>query len=170
MRVAICEDDQFHRELVYNAIYNFSLFHEPSIEIVFCTNNPNQLLQIIQSQQIDCYVLDIEFNKTMNGMDIAIAIREKDPLAQIIFVTTHANLLELTFTYKLAALDFIVKESPEQIKVNVIEAMQAAFAKYQKIGQLDQSKWIQIKVGEKLKNIKLQDIYFIETSSQPTQT
>ncbi|MEO4052796.1 LytTR family DNA-binding domain-containing protein [Solibacillus sp. CAU 1738] len=51
--------------------------------------------------------------------------------------------------------------------MKVIEALQAAFAKYQKIGELDQSKWFQIKVVEKVKNIKLQDIYFIETSPVP---
>lgn len=167
MRVAICEDDQYHRELMFTSINNFALFHEPSIEIVFCSNNPNQLLQIMQSKQIDCFILDIELNEVINGMDVAIAIRENDPLAQIIFVTTHANQSGLTFTYKLAALDFIVKESAEQIKEKVIEAIKSAFTKYQKIGQLDQTKWFQIKVGEKVKNINLQDIYFIETSPQP---
>ncbi|MEO4052797.1 response regulator [Solibacillus sp. CAU 1738] len=103
MRVAICEDDQYHRELIFNAINNFALFHELSIEIVFCTDNPNKLLQIIQSKQIDCYILDIELNEVKNGMIIAIAIREKDPLAHIIFVTTHA-------------LDFIVKNYPNKLR------------------------------------------------------
>ncbi|MGE8203635.1 LytR/AlgR family response regulator transcription factor [Heyndrickxia sp. NPDC080065] len=167
MRVAICEDNIFHRELIFKTINNYSLFHEPSIEIVLCTDSPNQLLQQMQSKQIDCYILDIELNEVINGMDIAISIREKDPLAQIIFITTHANRLELTFTYKLAALDFIVKDSPEQIKSKVIEALQAAYTKYRKIGQIDSSKWFQIKVGEKVKNINLHDIYFIETSPQP---
>lgn len=167
MRVAICEDDIFHRELLYRTIKHYSLFHEPSIEIALCTDNSNELLQQIQSQQIDCYILDIELNERIDGMDIAISIREKDPLAQIIFITTHANQLELTFTYKLAALDFIVKDSPEQIKIKVIEALQAAYLSYQKIGQKDMSKWFQIKVGEKVKNIDIEDIYFIETSAQP---
>jgi len=162
MKIAICEDDVFHRELLLHAVKSYALFQAPSIEITLCTNHPQALLQQIQSTQIDCYLLDIELNNTINGLEIARIIRERDPLAQIIFITTHADCLTLTFKYKLAALDFIVKDSPQQIKSSVKEALQAAFTKYKQLGQTDSTKWFQITVGEKVKNINMTDIYFFE--------
>ncbi|MFF5994153.1 LytTR family DNA-binding domain-containing protein [Lysinibacillus sp. KU-BSD001] len=167
MRVAICEDETFHRACILKAIQNYALFQAPSIEVVLCTNDPHELLQQRKSIHIDCYLLDIELGSTINGLDVAKRIREQDPLAHIIFITTYADRLSLTFKYKLAALDFIVKDSPEQIALGVIEALQAALMKYKQLGNTDSTKWFQIKVGEKVKNIRLKDIYFFETSTQP---
>lgn len=167
MKIAICEDDIFHRELLLKSVRNYALFHEPSIEVVLCSDKPNELIQHLDSTEIDCYLLDIELSDRINGFDLAMKIREKNPLAHIIFVTTHADRLALTFTYKLAALDFIVKSSPEQMTTCVIDALQVASKKYKQLGQLDTSKWFQIKVGEKIKNIDLQNIYLIEPSIQP---
>ena len=165
MKLAICEDDVFHRELLLQAVKSYALFQAPSIEITLCTNEPQEILQ--HATQIDCYLLDIELNSTLDGLEIAQIIRERDPLAQIIFITTHANCLTLTFKYKLAALDFIVKDSPQQIQASVKEALQAAFTKYKQLGQTASTNWFQITVGEKVKNINMTDIYFFETSTQP---
>lgn len=164
MKIAILEDDVFHRELLLKSIQNYALFQEPSIEIAHCTGDPRELIQHDEAAQIDCYLLDIELNSQMDGMELAQWIRRKDPFAQIIFVTSHADRLPLTFTYKLAALDFIIKRSADQMASDIIAALQAALRKYKQIGEADSSKWFQIKVGEKIKNIRLEDIYFIESS------
>src|SRR5690606_6626281 len=74
--------------------------------------------------------------------------------------------LKLTFTYKLAALDFIVKDTPDQIASQVVNVLQVAFEKYKQLGEVNQTAMIQIKIGERIKNIKLQDIYYIETSTK----
>lgn len=160
MRVAICEDDTFYQQLIVETVKNYALFQAPSIQIVSCTAQPS-------TETADCYILDIELNSSVNGLEIAQAIRQRDPLAHIIFITTYAQYLTLTFKYKLAALDFIVKDSPAQIQADLTEALQAAFMKYQQLGTIDQTKWFQIKIGEKIKNIAIEDIYFFETATQP---
>ncbi|WP_342558060.1 LytTR family DNA-binding domain-containing protein [Metasolibacillus sp. FSL K6-0083] len=167
MRVAICEDDSYYQKLIVDSIRNYSLFQAPSISIACCTNEPSILLREMKEKQIDCYILDIELNSTTNGLDIAQAIREQDPLAHIIFITTYANYLTLTIKYKLAALDFIVKDTSSQIQTDITDALQAAFTKYRQFGTTNQDKWFQIKIGEKIKNIALTDIYYFETASQP---
>lgn len=167
MKIAILEDDVFHRKLLLKSIQNYALFQEPSIEIALCTGDAHDLIQHGEAFQIDCYLLDIELNGQMNGMELAQRIRRKDPFAQIIFVTSHADRLPLTFTYKLAALDFIIKRSADQMASDIIAALQAALRKYKQIGEADSSKWFQIKVGEKIKNIRLEDIFYIETSVHP---
>lgn len=167
MKVLICEDDKHQRQLLHKAITNYALFHEPSIEVVLSAYQPDEVLAYLEDNQADCYFLDIELNHRLNGMDIAVEIRRHDPLATIIFITSHADQLKMTFTYKLAALDFIVKDTPNQISSQVVEVLQVAFQKYKQLGEFDQSSMVQIKIGERIKNIKLKDIYFIETSLSP---
>jgi two-component system, LytTR family, response regulator AgrA len=167
MKLAILEDDSLQREHLLKSIRNYALFQEPSIEIIVCTDKPNELLQHKEYTQIDCYLLDIELNGPIDGMEVAQTIRRENPFSQIIFVTGHAERLPLTFTYKLAALDFIIKRTPDQITLDVIKALQAASDYYKQIGKIDVSRYFQIKVGEKIKNIKQQDIYYIESSLHP---
>lgn len=46
----------------------------------------------------------------MNGFELAQEIRKFDPRGFIIFITTHAELSYMTFTYKVEALDYIIKD------------------------------------------------------------
>lgn len=167
MRVIICEDEIRQQQFLHKEIMNYASFHEPSIEVVLCTNTPDEVFAYLESKEADCYFLDIELNHPLSGMEVAMEIRRLDPLATIIFITSHADQLKLTFTYKLAALDFIVKETPDQIASDVREALQAAFTKYKQLGEIDHPAMIQIAIGERIKNIAMQDIYFIESSSIP---
>lgn len=166
MKIIICEDNNTHRQFLYSQIMNYAAFHEPSIEIALCVSNPEEVLTYTANHQADCYFLDIELDSSLNGMELATEIRKRDPLASIIFVTTHADKLKLTFTYKLAALDFIVKDEPEKLSKQVVSALKAAFIKYKQMGNTDESIFFQIKIGERIKNILLDDIYFFETAPQ----
>lgn len=167
MKVVICEDDSLQNQALFTEINNYAMFHEPSIEVVLCAKKPDEVLKYLKQHKADCYILDIELNDDMDGMELAMEIRKNDPLSTIIFKTTHADRLKLTFTYKLAALDFIVKDTREQISSQLRDALQAAFSKYKQIGQSEQAAMIQIQIGERIKNIAIDDVFYIETSSTP---
>lgn len=167
MKVIICEDNPIQKEFINKEIVNYASFHEPSVEVVLCASTPDEVLSYLERQKADCYFLDIELKHQLDGLALASEIRKKDPLAAIIFITTHADRLKLTFTYKLAALDYIVKDTPDQTASEVKRALQAAFEKYTQIGEGTQSGFLQITIGERIKNISFQDIYFIETSIIP---
>ncbi|RAZ67295.1 LytR/AlgR family response regulator transcription factor [Planococcus maitriensis] len=167
MKVIICEDEQNQRHFLQTTIMNYAAFYETSIEIVLSASQPEEVVTYLSNHRADCYFLDIEFGTTMNGIDLASHIRQQDPLATIIFITTHADKLKLTFTYKLAALDFIIKDVPGELTEQVRNALKAAFAKYRQLGQTDATKYFQVHIGERIKNIKLDDIYYLETSPQP---
>ncbi|SDZ68253.1 two-component system, AgrA family, response regulator AgrA [Evansella caseinilytica] len=167
MKVIICENEVQQRKFLQSVIFNYAMFSEPSIEVVLSASQPEEVLAYLQDHRADCYFLDIELGSSISGMDLASIIREQDPLANIIFITMHADKLKLTFKYKLAALDFIVKDvEPEKLTQQVKEALQASFAKYQQLGNSYRSKFFQIKIGERIKNINLDDIYYLETSAQ----
>lgn len=166
MKVVICEDDALHLEMIHSAIINYAMFERPSIEVVLWTQNPTDVLAYMKEYKADCYFLDIEFEQELTGIDLAKEIREKDPLANIIFVTTHAEQLKLTFTYKLAALDYIVKVQGQAFQEQLIHALEAAFIKYEKIGIIENVPMFQVKMGERIKNISFDDIYFFITAPQ----
>lgn len=165
MYTVICEDNLEHRKFIQSQILKYSTFHEPSIEIVLSTDRAEEVLKFIENHRADCYFLDIELAKDqINGLELAAEIRKKDPLTNIIFITQHAEQLELTFSYKTAALDFIVKDSPTNLANQIIDALKTAFERYKQLGESKKEPFFQIKIGEKIKNILLDDIYYFETS------
>ncbi|MCC9992476.1 response regulator, partial [Streptococcus agalactiae] len=72
---------------------------------------PVQLLEsICEKGMHNLYFLDIEIkNDEQRGLEVAKQIRQIDLYAQIVFVTTHSELMPLTFRYQVSALDYIDK-------------------------------------------------------------
>lgn len=165
MKVVICENEEKHSEFVQAVVHSVS-FHEPSIELALIASKPEEVLAYIRNERADCYLLDIELGSSINGLDLASMIRQQDPVATIIFISMHADKLKLTFKYKIAALDFIVKEKRNaSLSEHLKEALQASFIKYQQLSTTDGTEFVQIKIGERIKNISYHDIYFFETSA-----
>src|SRR5690606_19242172 len=70
----------------------------------------------------------------------------------------------LTFKYKLAALDYIIKRSDESFTDQLIGAFESAIQRYEKLGQTKTTNFFQIKMGELIKNVPYENIYYFETS------
>lgn len=165
MNVVICQSNLEQRQFIQSQILKYTTFHEPSIEIVLLADTAEEVLSFIQNHRADCYFLDMELdNDNLKGLELAAEIRKKDPCANIIFMSKHADHLELIFTYKIAALDFIVYNDPSLLSKQVIDALKVAFDRYKQIGQIEEEQFLQIKIGEKIKNIILDHIYYFETS------
>ena len=75
-----------------------------------CLSNQKEM------NDIGCYFLDIQLEADMNGIKLGSEIRKHDPVGNIIFVTSHSELTYLTFVYKVAAMDFIFKDDPSELK------------------------------------------------------
>ncbi|NLY80129.1 MAG: response regulator transcription factor [Lysinibacillus sp.] len=165
MNVVICQGNLEQRHFIQSQIVTYATFHEPSIEIVLSAGRAEEVLSFIENNRADCYFLGMELdNDKLMGLKLAAEIRKTDPFAHIIFITQHADQLELTFTYKIAALDYIVKNNPTLLSMQIIDALKVAFERYKQIGQTEDEQFFQIKIGEKIKNILLDDIYYFETS------
>lgn len=165
MRIIICEDDIYQRLFIQNEIIKYASFHLPSVEVVLAASKAEEVLNYIEHYSVDCYFLDINLEGSMNGLELAGHIREKDPIANIIFITSLADKLKLTFKYKIAALDYICKTNQSELSHSIIEVLNTAYKRYLSLGQNDSSNVIQIKIGESIKNIKYDDIYYFETAS-----
>lgn len=164
MKVLICEDNNQISKQIKSFIEKYTFMEENSINIELNSSNPYEVMEFIQTQEIDCFFLDIDLGFPINGIDLALSIRKKFPLASIIFITSHSQMLKLTFKYRIEALDFIIKDDLNNLQKNIIETLSTAYNKYIKIGQQQTDNFFQLKIGEYIKNINYNDILYFKTA------
>lgn len=164
MEVIICEDNPKQLEEITSAISNYSLMENNGINVALSTTDPLEVLEYAKENKVDCYFLDIDLNNDMTGIKLGSEIRKNDPLCSIIFVTTHSEMTYLTFMYKVAALDFIIKDDNEMLKERILSTLKEAFRRYSQIGKSEDTNKVHLKIGERTRNIDHKDIYFFESS------
>ncbi|MFR8960479.1 MAG: response regulator, partial [Enterococcus faecalis] len=126
--IIICEDDWRQRQMLETYVKNYIMMESLDMELVFSTGNPLEVLEFVKSQSriIGLYFLDVDLQHEMSGLTLAAKIRDYDNLGKIVFVTTHGELSYLTFTYKVEALDYIIKDNKEHLQQKICENIQLA--------------------------------------------
>lgn len=111
LRVLICEDDIKYLEYVKKCVENYIVIENFAIHIVCASTNPADILDYLRDNEraTGMYFLDLNLNNDMNGIDLAKKIREYDPWGAIVFITSDGDSHEITFRYRLEAMDYIVK-------------------------------------------------------------
>ena len=165
MKVIICEDNPQQQKMIYTRLRNYALINHPSVEFVLVASNAEEILKFIETNNADCFFLDIELGEGSNGLQLAAEIRKKDLLSSIIFVTDYSEVLKLTFKYKIAALDYILKRTDEDFSDQLIGALESAIQRYKQLGTTRNIDFFQVKIGELIKNIPYENIYYFETSA-----
>ncbi|MCL1990130.1 MAG: LytTR family DNA-binding domain-containing protein [Defluviitaleaceae bacterium] len=139
---------------------------------VFSTSDAYEILDYMESHQVKngLYFLDINLSQKVNGLALASKIRHSDDYGVIVFVTVQPELMYLTFTYKIEAMDFIVKTRRSEMVTRMRECIQLAHDRMLRLKR-DKGKgyrhFYQVKVGGKIKMIPYEDIMFFETSLTP---
>ncbi|MGA4518694.1 LytTR family DNA-binding domain-containing protein [Solibacillus sp. FSL K6-1781] len=164
MNIVICEDDRVQLEKTKEIIENYAMMEDNGMKVVLATANPHDVLSFLQEDKADCYFLDIDLKDEITGITLGSKIREEDPIASLVYITTHAEMSFLTFIYKLAALDFIIKDNPDSLKEKLLSTLKEAHRRYLKLGEQDNIQKLQIKTTGRTHNIDFQNIYFFEAS------
>lgn len=167
MNIIICEDNLIQLEAITKTIQNYAMIEDNGINIVLATTNPTEVLAYTQNYKVDCYFLDIDLQHEMSGMQLASKVRKNDPICSIVFITTHSEMAFLTFTYKVAALDFIIKDEIDALQNKVLSVLKEAHKRYLQIGEDTDVNMIQLKIGSRICNIDHDAIYFFEVSPNP---
>lgn len=76
-----------------------------------------------KSENTGAFFLDICLQSEMTGLILAQELRKIQPRCFIIFITSHSEMSILTFQYKVEALDFIIKDSSENIRKRIHECL-----------------------------------------------
>ena len=164
MNIVICEDHHVQLETIKKIIENYAMMEDNGMKVVLATTNPAEVLSFLESRKADCYFLDIDLKHELTGIALGSKIRETDPITSLVYITTHAEMSYLTFIYKLAALDFIIKDDADTLKEKVLSTLKEAHRRYLKIGEQDNIQKLQIKTTGRTHNIDFQNIYFFEAS------
>ena len=168
LRIHICEDDTKQRERVQQLIVEVLEIEKLNMEIGIVTDNPADIIQQIQKEEENgVFFLDIDLQHQINGLELAKQIREHQPRCYIIFVTTHSEMSYMTFTYKVEAMDFIIKDEYKEMKNRIYQCLlHAQKLEAEKI-DVNKVKTFSVKVGSRVQEIPLEEILYFEVSDTP---
>ncbi|OJV63143.1 MAG: hypothetical protein BGO41_10625 [Clostridiales bacterium 38-18] len=162
--IYLCEDQDLQLEQISQIIENHILIENLDMSIALKAKSPTQLLSAIEGNKTsNIYFLDVDLRSSMNGIELAEAIRKSDPRGFIIFVTTHSEMSHLTFKYKVEALDFIIKGDLSTLKRQVISCLDNITQKLA-LASPELQKRFNLRTKDKTVNVAYDDIYFFETA------
>ena len=166
MNIYVCEDNEKERYIIKESIEKTILINNLDFKIKVLTDDPFEIISTINSnkKQRGIYFLDVDLKADINGVQLAAKIRKYDPNGFIIFITSHGELSYLTFTYKIEALDFIVKDD-FQVANRVSECLLYIERKL-KLEEGEISKIFVTKIGDKNISIDFNNILFFETTEK----
>ncbi|WP_163655413.1 LytTR family DNA-binding domain-containing protein [Listeria sp. PSOL-1] len=163
--IFVCEDNRIQRERLEKYITDFIMVEHFDMEMSYTTNDPFKMLERLKNHEgMGIYFLDIDLQQPkMNGFELATEIRKIDPRGFIIFITTHAELTYLTFTYKVEALDYIIKDNLNELQSRVLSCMKSI--EQRMVDDKGGEKYFTFHVSDKkVIHEKMDDILFFETS------
>lgn len=165
LKIYICEDIEVQRDRIQQVIENIVLMEDLDMELSCVSEAPHQILKKVkETEEVGLYFLDIELGADMTGLTLAQEIRKYDPRGFIIFITTHSEMSYMTFIYKLEALDFILKDNPEELGKRVYECILKANQRFASANNKVHANF-SVKVNEKVFTVDYDDILFFETSA-----
>ena len=116
MKVLILEDIIEHQVRLETTLNKIS--KETNIPISYkTTGKVREFMEYVEHDEVNqLYFLDIDINGIeRKGFEVAQFIRHRNPYAIIVFITSRSEFATLTYKYKVSALDFIDKETSDQV-------------------------------------------------------
>lgn len=107
LNIAICDDEGFTLESIKDMLINITFKLGISAEIS-AFNNSNSILAVITEnpKAFDILLLDMYIDENM-GLDITRAVREKNQLCAIIFISAFSDKMADSFEHRVSA--YLVK-------------------------------------------------------------
>lgn len=164
LNIYICEDNTEQREYLTACVSEIIEVEGFQFQIARSTDDPHVILDAIRDEtQAGIFFLDIDLNADINGIELADEIRKLQPRCYIIFVTTHSEMSYMTFTYKVEAMDFIIKDNIREIKNRVHQCLINCHHLSDQQPE-DVTKNYMVKMGNRIKAVPYDDILCFEVS------
>ena len=110
IRFVVVEDGKNYQEQIRSIIRKLTFDSEQDIEILMFSYYSKELEKVIKDcSERKIYILDIELESKISGIQIAQRIREKDWDSDIVFVTNHDKQFENVYRNVYIVFDFIEK-------------------------------------------------------------
>lgn len=169
LNIYLCDDIQSHVEYYAKIIKNFLLFKDWDIQISGTFTDPFALINSVrETATVGLYFLDIELETSINGFETAEQIRSIDPRGFIVFITTHDEMQPLAFHYRVEAMDYILKDNPQNVKTHLLHCVSLAYERYQLTGS-KKPEFISFQLKNHCIHLPKQEIISICASTIPHQ-
>ena len=165
LNVYICEDNVEQRNRVEGYVNEIIEAENLDMECVCATEDPQVILDCVnKEEQEGIFFLDIDLQTEMNGIQLADEIRKIQPRCYIVFITSHSEMSYMTFSYKVEAMDFIIKDNVREVK-NRLHQCLLNCEQLSKQSIEAKEKNFMVKLGDYVKAVPFQDILYFEVSS-----
>lgn len=165
MKIFICEDDNEVLKRIERVIKNYIMINDLSIEIITSSTNPLNILEESSKHGIaNSYFLDINLGENaMTGIDLGKKIRDIDPFAKLIYITSFDNMQVRILNEMIAPLAYIIKNSSDMDE-NIRKVLTKAYEQYIKSTRLNSNIGkVPIKVGLKQEFYDISELLYFET-------
>ncbi|WP_260484812.1 response regulator [Listeria booriae] len=152
IEVFICEDEDNQRAEIVKYVESYIMIEEFDMQLALATGDPEELLSYVQlsGEGMGLYFLDVDLKHAhLDGLSLAQQIREYDPRGFIVFITTHAELSYLTFTYKVEAMDYIIKDDFDKVRNRIFDCLKSVEERVSR-ERKDVGKFFTFRSGEKV--------------------
>lgn len=157
LEIVVCEDNKKYLEMISETVDTLLCEHKISGSVVLKCLSPEAVEGFLVENTPNVYLLDIDLNAELNGIDLAAMIHEKLPDAYIVFISQYANLVFKSF--KVRPFDFLPKPVTRADLENVLLEINCD---YLKKNDHERPDFLQIKIGTQLYQIPKSEILFLE--------
>lgn len=110
IKFVVVEDEPAVQESIKKILRQISIKNDQNLEIAYFKKYNEELQNEIENELYrKVYIMDIELENSISGIEIAEKIRENDWTSVIIFVTSHDSMFETVHRGILQVFDFIEK-------------------------------------------------------------
>ncbi|PMB84063.1 DNA-binding response regulator [Dolosicoccus paucivorans] len=98
-------------------------------------------------------------------MELGSAVRQLCPCGDIVIVTAYDHCRSLTFEYAIEAMDYIQKDSTEEVLQKIRECVEKSYRRLH-IERDNHQKHFKVAIGSRIRQLDLKDIIFFETTAR----
>lgn len=155
MRIAICEDNKEHAEILKSMVSRWAEKEMIEVDIGYYQSAEEFLFYMKEDAHYDLAFLDIQLEK-MNGLQLAKLIRAEDKTIFLVFTTGEKGYA--LKGYEVSAFRYLIKPLREQ-------DVAVALSKINKMLEDNKKNAIVISYNDEARRIYKNDIYYVEVDN-----
>jgi two-component system response regulator AgrA len=163
MKIAICEDERAYLDYLTRMLKKISDENRLGVSVALACTKQEELECFLLTDAADVYLLDINLKSGLEGYELALRIRERQPRAYIVFISENLSMVFQSF--KAHPFDFLPKPVSENVLANLLDDISRHMAGLQQEGEQGRNgegRYIIIRSAAKNYRVNKDDIIMIE--------
>ncbi|APX71659.1 response regulator transcription factor [Companilactobacillus allii] len=165
--IYLLEDDRNQLSEYKETIEKTIMINDFAMSLVGTACTVEEFNSFFKVTQYGLFFLDMEIGDDKQaGLRLASFIRERMPMSQIVFITTHSELSFLTLERKIAPMDYVLKDlTLNEIKEHIGADIELA-QKIYKNTIFHRVNTFGYKIGSRFFSVPLDDVIALHTSKE----